>query len=145
MPSFGEGWNLRWLLIILMDSTFLKQNTKTSINLRESNNNNRKKQTNNKTGNSVSASTLFCSRTFVDSPRRRFVFTHTPIAWFPLYLWDSRTRLLFLLISTKSRMIILGPYSDDFTHNSLCPQKVLGTGKPISMPLCQAFVDFPFR
>ena len=45
MLSFGEGWNLWWLLIILMDSTFLKQNTKTSINLRENNNNNRKKQT----------------------------------------------------------------------------------------------------
>ena len=26
-------------------------------------------------------------------------------------------------------MVTLGPYSDDFTHNSLCPQKVLGAGK----------------
>ena len=130
-----------------MDSTFLKQNTKTSINLRENNNNNnRKKQTNNKTGNSVSAiSTLFCSRTFIVIPRSRFLLTHTPIAWFPLNLWDSFTRLLFILTSTKSRMIILGPYSDDFTHNSLYPQKVLGAGKPISMPLCHAFVDFPCR
>ena len=47
---------------------------------------------------------------------------------------------LINLISTKSQMIILRPYSDDFTHNSLCPQKVLGAGKSVSMPLCKAFV-----
>ena len=52
---------------------------------------------------------------------------------------------LLILISTKSRMIILRPHSGDFTHNSLCPQKVLGAGKSVSMPLCQAFVDFPYR
>ena len=123
---------------LFMDSTFLK--TRKPINLRENNNNNRKKTNNNKTGNSVSAiSTLFLSRTFVASRLRRFVLTHTPNAWFPLYLWDSGTRLLFI------RMIILGPCSDDFTHNSLCPQKVLGARKLISMLLCQAFVDFPCR
>ena len=90
-------------------------------------------------------SILLFHHTFDVNPFRRFLLTHLPNAWFLLYLWDSCTRLLLILISTKSRMIILRPYSGDFTHNSLCPQKVLGAGKSVSMPLCQAFVDFPYR
>jgi len=101
----------------------------------------KKKQTNNKTGNLYIA----FSFAFDVSPFRRFVLTHLPNAWFLLYLWDSCTRLLLILISTKSGMIIWRPYSDDFTHNSLCPQKVLGAVKSVSMLLCQAFVEFPYR
>ena len=80
-----------------------------------------KKQTNNKTRNLYIA----FSCTFDVSPFRKFVLTHLPNAWFLLYLWVSCTRLLLILISTKTRMIILRPYSGDFTHNSLLYKNVL--------------------
>ena len=141
MPSFDEGWNLRWLLIILMDSTFLEKKHKSFIKLAWKQQQQQKKQTIKQ--EILSLPSLYCfSRTLIVSPEDVRSYTPPKCLVSSIFMGFMYSPLINL-ISTKSQMIILRPYSDDFTHNSLCPQKVLGAGKSVSMPLFQDFVDFP--
>ena len=79
-------WNLRWLLIILMDSTLLEKKKRINFNtfaLKQQN-----EQTNKKRKFCLCHLYIVFSHTFVVTSLRRFVLTRLPNAWFPLYLWD---------------------------------------------------------